>query len=198
MENFEDGAEFGNRSEIEINKADEKLRELATYEIAQGKIVVPSSLTEYSQLQAKIAHKFNYFKYLIRNGEMTLDELSVMVKNKFGAFPVKCCDANDVDSLINDIELSSKTQSNLLISTIKPENNLLETILNAFGHKSNNPEISQMYNEQAHQVPQTTTSPKLPLNIKNSININSINPDEKNRKKTRVIKIKRKKGKGDS
>lgn len=71
----------------EVMKLDQSLQYLASYELSQGKMVIPKSMEEMMELNAKIAEKFNYFKTLIQNGECTFDFIKNSVLAKNGPYP---------------------------------------------------------------------------------------------------------------
>ena len=70
----------------DVFKMDQLLHQLASYEISEGRIIVPKSLEEAMELQKKTADKFNYFKTLIQSGECTMDFIKYCVLKKNGPF----------------------------------------------------------------------------------------------------------------
>jgi hypothetical protein len=80
---------FDSPSFEEATRIDQLIYQLAAYEIANGYIMVPKDLDETYEYQNKIANKFNHFKRLIQNGEMTILELSSMVTKKNGPYYLK-------------------------------------------------------------------------------------------------------------
>ena len=71
----------------EVMKLDQSLQYLASYELSHGKMIVPKSMEEMMELNAKIAEKFNYFKALIHSGECTFDFIKNSVLAKNGPYP---------------------------------------------------------------------------------------------------------------
>lgn len=71
----------------EVMGMDQALHHLAVYEVTKGMIVMPKSQEEFIELQAKIAHQFNYFKTLIQNRECTFQYIKRSVLQKNGPFP---------------------------------------------------------------------------------------------------------------
>jgi hypothetical protein len=71
----------------EVMKLDQSLQYLASYELSHGKMIIPKSMDEMMELNAKIAEKFNYFKALIHSGECTFDFIKNSVLSKNGPYP---------------------------------------------------------------------------------------------------------------
>ena len=67
-------------------RGDQMIYQLATYDVTNGMILAPSSMEEVTEIQRKIAKRFNHFKKLIQTKEMTYEELSGMVSLKNGPF----------------------------------------------------------------------------------------------------------------
>ncbi len=86
----------------ELQKMDEEILALAAYESAGGMLFTPSSQAELAKFNAKLVVKFNYFKSMLRAGEVTLFELKDLVYTKNGAVLQK--DEDDIDKLIAGIE----------------------------------------------------------------------------------------------
>ncbi len=86
----------------ELQKMDEEILALSAYEAAGGMLISPSSPEEIIRFNTKLAAKFNYFKSMLRAGEVTLLELKDLVYTKNGAVPQS--DEEDIDKLISGIE----------------------------------------------------------------------------------------------
>lgn len=71
----------------EILRRDQELYSLATYDIAQGMIMVMNSPEESMKMRKRVAGKYNYFKKLIQSGECTFDFIRKTVLMNNG--PVK-------------------------------------------------------------------------------------------------------------
>jgi hypothetical protein len=64
--------------------ADEKLRSIVFYEVTEGLYFKPpEDFEEMMEIQSKVAHRFSYYRRLIRRGEITLNELISDITKKF-------------------------------------------------------------------------------------------------------------------
>jgi hypothetical protein len=88
----------------EIMRMDNALLQVAIYETTNGSIFVPKTPEEMAEFQIKSSQMFNYFKNMIRLGEITLDELKEKVSNKWGPVKQNNVDPDNGDELIKDIE----------------------------------------------------------------------------------------------
>ena len=70
----------------DVSRGDEKLYQLALYEVTKGKIVVPKCPKQLFSLQEKVAGKFNYYKDIIQGGEGDLDFIAYQVFSKYGPY----------------------------------------------------------------------------------------------------------------
>jgi len=70
----------------EVSNLDDSLYALATYEVTEGKIVIPDGKNDVYSLQKKISNKFNYFKELIHRGECDFDFIQYKVLSTYGPF----------------------------------------------------------------------------------------------------------------
>jgi hypothetical protein len=114
---------FDNSSSFEeATKIDQLIYQLAAYEIANGYIMVPKDMDETYEYQSKIANKFNHFKRLIQNGEMTILELSSMVTKKNGPYYLKKTTVEeDIDAMtggMNTVDNDSEYRNDGLIQQI--------------------------------------------------------------------------------
>jgi len=82
----------------EVMKLDQSLQYLASYELSHGKMIVPKSMEEMMELNAKIAEKFNYFKTLIQSGECTFDFIKNSVLAKNGPYPHAKFDIDSINT----------------------------------------------------------------------------------------------------
>lgn len=65
---------------------DQLIYQLAAYDVSNGLIFIPKDMDEVFELQKNIAKRFNNFKRLIQDGEMTYEELNKMVALRCGPF----------------------------------------------------------------------------------------------------------------
>lgn len=96
----------------EIMKMDFALLQIAMYETSKGKIFLPKSPEELLEFQVQSGKTFNYFKDLIRKGEISFEELKVKVSNRWGALQQEEIDPEDVDGLLKDIEEENEMREN--------------------------------------------------------------------------------------
>lgn len=93
-------------------KYDQLVYQLATYDVSNGLIFVPKDLTELAVYQSDIAKKFNYFKHLIKTGEITYLELSQSIAMRHGPFRNEKSLTDD--ELIEDVTKPVGQNDNLL------------------------------------------------------------------------------------
>lgn len=121
----------------EVSRLDDDLYQLALYAVTEGKIVVPNNKEELYALQKKIAHKFNYFKDIIHNGECSFDFIEDDILSTYGPFAQNEEDDFNYDSITKYIreqdeidaeqELKQKTSDvikKLLVSFLDYEQRL--------------------------------------------------------------------------
>lgn len=66
---------------------DHAIYELAAYDASKGLIMIPESADQAIELQKAIAKRFNYFKRLIQNSEISFVELHRTVAERNGPYP---------------------------------------------------------------------------------------------------------------
>jgi hypothetical protein len=71
----------------EVMRIDDRLCQLAAYEVTGGKMKLATSLEDIMEQQDEIADKFNEFKDLIQKGECTYNFIEQTVLAKNGPFP---------------------------------------------------------------------------------------------------------------
>ena len=71
----------------EIYDMDQRLLNLAAYEVTKGLIFIPRKIEDLANLQKKTAEKFNEFKMMIQRGSCTLDFIQDTVLAKNGPVP---------------------------------------------------------------------------------------------------------------
>lgn len=70
-------------------EADQALYQLAAYDVARGLIMIPESTDQAIGMQKGIAKRFNYFKRLIQNSELSFEDIHQAVIERNGPFPSK-------------------------------------------------------------------------------------------------------------
>ena len=73
----------------EAMQTDKLLYELAAYDASNGMIMIPESLDQAIEFQKAIAKRFNYFKRLIQNSEMSFADIHKTIVEKNGPYPNK-------------------------------------------------------------------------------------------------------------
>lgn len=94
----------------EIMRMDAVLLQMAIYETSQGKIFIPKSPEELMEFQIKSSGIFNYFKNLIRTGEITFDELQSQVAEKWGPLQQETSGEVDIDKMLSDMDKENAEQ----------------------------------------------------------------------------------------
>jgi len=87
----------------EAMQADQAIYQLAAYDVAKGLIMIPESAEQVVSMQRGIAKRFNYFKRLIQNSEVTFSDIHRTVVEKHGPFPNTNRNMS-VDEFIKDLE----------------------------------------------------------------------------------------------
>lgn len=100
----------------EILGMDNMLLKLALYEVAEGNMLTLTTQDEFLKIQKSTAKTFNYFKNLIRCGELSLEDLKEMVAHKHGAVEkngMETINEANADAVIADIdsELADREKS---------------------------------------------------------------------------------------
>jgi hypothetical protein len=99
---------------------DQALYQIAAYDFARGLIMVPETADQAIDMQKGIAKRFNYFKRLIQNNEVSLLDLQQSVVERNGPFPSKTHNMTPEEAIDKVIEESmeqedhSKVMSNVL------------------------------------------------------------------------------------
>lgn len=78
------GPSFGDAMDV-----DQAIYQLAAYDSANGMIIIPESQEQALAFQKKVISRFNYFKRLLQNAELTFMELQRSVIDRNGPFPNK-------------------------------------------------------------------------------------------------------------
>ena len=131
---------FDNQFQFPSSEFDEALRidhlifQLALYEISQGYISIPSDMDKTASLQNESIKKFNHFKKLIQNGEMTLAELSSRIANNYGPFlKKKVNEEQEIEDLIDP----NPKKTNKTNKTNKEEmvDKMIDSLFNMMGKR---------------------------------------------------------------
>jgi hypothetical protein len=172
MKNVPDGPDFG-----EAMKMDQALYQLAAYDAAHGLIIVPSSIDEAFEFQKAIAKKFNYFKRLIQNSEMSFRELQFAVVERNGPFPHNSHNKS-IDEVLNDIVEEGKAEQTVASN---PNINVLQKL------------FQDILNMSAGQQPQLISSNDPDNDIKDQMDVNPFlsistdTPTDSDTPETRVL-----------
>lgn len=78
------GPTFGDAMQL-----DQALYQLASYDAAKGLIMIPETADQAIEMQKGIAKRFNYFKRLIQNSEVSFGELQRTVVERNGPYASK-------------------------------------------------------------------------------------------------------------
>lgn len=73
----------------EAMQTDQALYQLAAYDASNGMIMIPESLDQAMEFQKAVAKRFNYFKRLIQNSEMSFADIHKSIVGKNGPYPNK-------------------------------------------------------------------------------------------------------------
>ena len=112
-----------NKSSIsygDAKKLDKFLFDLAVYECTGGKIFAPESMDEMIEFQKRAAETFNRFKFGIRSGEFTIDDLESHIVARNSA--VKMDDENpydDIDEAIKQWEKDELLQQKASVDLVQ-------------------------------------------------------------------------------
>jgi hypothetical protein len=127
----------------EVFALDYALKKLAVYEVAGGKMVIPSSMEETTQFELDCAKKFNYFKGLVQSGECTIAYLKNTVLSRNGAYP----SVNEVietpEEWLEEIEADEQRQ----IEETDAVNNIYNQVSDLMNNLGGNPIMEDSYLE---------------------------------------------------
>lgn len=96
------GPSFGDAMQM-----DQALYQLAAYDVSRGLILIPETADQAVDMQKGIAKRFNYFKRLIQNSEVSFAELQRGVVDRNGPYPSKTHNMTPeqvIDNIINPKE----------------------------------------------------------------------------------------------
>lgn len=121
------GPNFGDAMQM-----DQALYQMAAYDFAKGLIMVPETAEQAIEMQKSIAKRFNYFKRLIQNNEVSFVELQRSVVDRNGPFPSKTHNMTSEEAIEKVIE-DSRTHEDPPQAVVNVLQKLFEDIVKMNG-----------------------------------------------------------------
>jgi len=111
----------------EAMQIDQAIYQLAAYDTARGLILMPDSAEQAMDMQKDIAKRFNYFKRLIQNSEISFSELHRTIVEKNGPYPNKQHNLT-TEQMIEDVIKNPKPQDPIDEEAVQSATSILQRL----------------------------------------------------------------------